>query len=88
MKLAVAIAVLMLVFAAHTEAQEEEQTIEQRFATFQTQVKELTQDLAEKTKAALESIHQSDFATQSRSWFTEQFEKVKQKVEETFPKAS
>ncbi|XP_062321669.1 apolipoprotein C-I [Osmerus eperlanus] len=85
MKLAIAIAVLMLVFAAHAEA-EEEQSIEQRFATFQTQVKELTDGLAEKTKTTLEQIQQSEFATKTRDWFTEQFEKVKQKVEETFPK--
>ncbi|XP_036393859.1 apolipoprotein C-I [Megalops cyprinoides] len=86
MKLPIAIAVLFLVLAAHTDAQEAEPTLEERFATFQTQVKEFADDLTEKTKATFEQIHQSDFAVKTRSWFAEQFEKMKQKVDETFQK--
>ncbi|KAK6326638.1 hypothetical protein J4Q44_G00022830 [Coregonus suidteri] len=56
MKLSIAIAVLMLVFAAHTEAQEAEKTIEEHFATFGNQMKELTDDLTVKTKDLVEKI--------------------------------
>ncbi|KAG7469238.1 hypothetical protein MATL_G00126750 [Megalops atlanticus] len=86
MKLPIALAVLFLVLAAHTEAQEVEPTLEERFATFQTQMKEFAEDLTEKTKATFEQIHQSDFAVKTRNWFTEQFDKVKQRLDETFQK--
>ncbi|XP_039535277.1 apolipoprotein C-I [Pimephales promelas] len=83
MKLYLAAAVLMLVLAVHTEAQDES-TLEQRFATFQTQVKAIAEDLTEKTKTTFQQLDQSEFATKTKSWFSEQFEKVKQKVSETF----
>ncbi|XP_030639645.1 apolipoprotein C-I [Chanos chanos] len=85
MKLPIAIAVLMLVLVANTEA-EEEPTLEERFTSFGNQMKEITGDLATKTKDAFEKFHQSEFATKTRDWFTEQIEKVKQKMEETFSK--
>ncbi|XP_012678577.1 apolipoprotein C-I [Clupea harengus] len=91
MKLSVAIAVLMLVLAAHSDAQEAEvaePTIEQRFADFQQQMQTLTDDLGEKTKAALEKFHTSDIAVKTKSFFAEQFEKIKAKIDETFPKES
>ncbi|KAI2655265.1 Apolipoprotein C-I [Labeo rohita] len=83
MKLYLAAAVLMLVLAVHTEAQEEP-TLEQQFAKFQTQVKEIADDLTEKTKTTFEQIENSEFAIKTKNWFTEQFEKVKQKLSETF----
>ncbi|KAI1886301.1 hypothetical protein AGOR_G00212590 [Albula goreensis] len=86
MKLPIAVAVLFLVLAANTEAQEAEPTIEERFATFGNQMKEFADDLSEKTKTAFEQIHQSDFAVKTRSWFSEQFEKMKDTLEKTFPK--
>ncbi|XP_073703731.1 apolipoprotein C-I [Garra rufa] len=83
MKLYLAAAVLMLVLAVHTEAQDEG-TLEQQFAKFQTQVKEIADDLTTKTKTTFEQIEQSEFAVKTKNWFTEQFEKVKQKLSETF----
>ncbi|XP_052003353.1 apolipoprotein C-I-like [Xyrauchen texanus] len=83
MKLFLAAAVLMLVLAAHTEAQEEP-TLEQRFANFHTQVKDIAGDLTEKTKNAFEQFEQSEFAVKTKNWFTEQFEKMKQKLGEGF----
>ncbi|XP_062394936.1 apolipoprotein C-I [Sardina pilchardus] len=84
MKLLVAISVLVLVLAAHSNA-EEEATVEQRFVQFQQQMQTLTDDIAEKTKTALEQFHTSDFAVKTKNFFTEQFEKLKVKMEETFP---
>merc|ERR1739849_40092 len=77
MKLFLAVAVLLLAFAAHTGAQEEEKTVEQRLADFGAQVTELTSNLADKTKEAFEKIHTSETATGIRDWFTETFNKVK-----------
>ncbi|KAK2903089.1 hypothetical protein Q8A67_007802 [Cirrhinus molitorella] len=75
MKLYLAAAVLMLVLAVHTEAQDEP-TLEQQFAKFQTQVKEIADDLTEKTKSTFEQLEKSDFAVKTKSWFSEQFEKT------------
>ncbi|KAM3613834.1 uncharacterized protein V6R79_005622 [Siganus canaliculatus] len=70
MKLYLAVAVLMLAFVAHTEAQEE--TIEQKFATFNSQMSEFTRNLAEKAKTAMQDIN-----TKSANWFQEQFQRAK-----------
>uniref|UniRef100_A0A671Q514 Apolipoprotein C-I-like n=1 Tax=Sinocyclocheilus anshuiensis TaxID=1608454 RepID=A0A671Q514_9TELE len=83
MKLYLAAAVLMLLLAVHTEAQEEP-TLEQQFAKFQTQVKEIADDLTENTKTTFEQLEKSEFAIKTKNWFTEQYKKVKQKMAETF----
>ncbi|MBB6682330.1 hypothetical protein H4O20_12840, partial [Aequorivita sp. 609] len=83
MKLYLAAAVLMLVLAVQTEAQDEP-TLEERFAKFQTQVKEIAEDLTEKTKTTFEQLDKSEFAVKTKSWFNEQYEKMKQKLSETF----
>ncbi|XP_018931191.1 apolipoprotein C-I [Cyprinus carpio] len=83
MKLYLAAAVLMLVLAVHTEAQEEP-TLEQHFTKFQTQVKAIADDLTEKTKSTFENLEKSEFVTKTKNWFTEQFEQIKQKMTETF----
>ncbi|XP_028837469.1 apolipoprotein C-I [Denticeps clupeoides] len=84
MKLPIAIAVLVLVLAAHSEAQNAEPTLEERFQDFQNSMKTMTDDLTGKAKTAIEQIHSSDFAVKTRNWFTEQFDKMKKKVDETF----
>ncbi|KAJ8005268.1 hypothetical protein DPEC_G00144870 [Dallia pectoralis] len=80
MKLSIAVAVLMLVFAAHTEAQEAEKTIVEHFSNFGDQLK----DMSVKTKDLVGKISDSEFATKTRNWFTEQFDKMKTKIDETF----
>lgn len=49
-----------------TDAQEAEPTLEERFTQFQQQMQTLTDDLAEKTKTALEQFHNSDFAVKTK----------------------
>ncbi|PWS23127.1 hypothetical protein DKP78_14770, partial [Enterococcus faecium] len=88
MKLLVAISVLVLVLAAHSDAQESEPTLEERFTQFQQQMQTLTEDMVEKSKTAFEQFHTSEFAVKSKNFFTEQFEKLKQKVHETFSSQS
>ncbi|XP_071388880.1 apolipoprotein C-I [Centroberyx affinis] len=81
MKLYLAVAVLVLALAAHTEAQEPE-TIEEKLANFGTQVTEFGKDLAEKTKNAFQDLHNSEVATNTRSWFQRQLDSMKAKFEE------
>ncbi|XP_062847967.1 apolipoprotein C-I [Trichomycterus rosablanca] len=76
MKLYLALATLMLVLMAQCEA--EEPSIEQHFANFQAKMKEFGSDLTEKTASALKQIEESELATKTKSWFTEQMEKLKQ----------
>merc|ERR1711970_1314775 len=77
MKLFLAVAVLLMAFAAHTGAQEEEKTVEQRFAEIGAQVTEFSSTVAEKTKEAFEKIQTSETATVIRDWFSDTFTKVK-----------
>ncbi|XP_028280358.1 apolipoprotein C-I [Parambassis ranga] len=74
MRLYLAVALLMLAFVAYTEAQED--TIEQKFTKFGEQISELSRNLAEKAKTAFQDINTSEFATNAKNWFTEQFEKL------------
>ncbi|KAL0985040.1 hypothetical protein UPYG_G00152160 [Umbra pygmaea] len=84
MKLSIAIAVLMLVFAAHTEAQEA-QTIEERFSKFSDQLKEMSDDMTVKTQDLMKKIGDSEFITKTRGWFNDQIDKLKTKIDEGFP---
>ncbi|XP_052473463.1 apolipoprotein C-I [Carassius gibelio] len=79
MKLYLAAAVLMLVLAVHTEAQDEP-TLEQQFAKFQTKVMELTEDLTQKTKTTFEELEKNELVIKTRNWLTEQFEAMKDKI--------
>uniref|UniRef100_UPI003AACC751 apolipoprotein C-I n=1 Tax=Centroberyx gerrardi TaxID=166262 RepID=UPI003AACC751 len=81
MKLYLAVAVLVLALAAHTEAQEPE-TVEEKLANFGNQMTEMGKNLAEKTKTAFEDLHNSEFATNTRDWFQRQFDIVKAKIED------
>ncbi|XP_040020899.2 apolipoprotein C-I [Gasterosteus aculeatus] len=80
MKLYLAVAVLMLAFVAYTEAQDAEQTVEQRFNRFGEQVAEVSKGLAEKAKTTFEEISTSQFAEDTRNWFQTQFESLKSKL--------
>nr|AOR81864.1 apolipoprotein C-I-like protein [Ictalurus punctatus] len=85
MKLYLAVATLMLVLIAHSEAQEES-TIEQQFANFQARFKEFGDDVTEKTKNALKQIENSEIISKTKDWVTEQLEKVRQKFDEVINK--
>ncbi|KAK1795464.1 hypothetical protein P4O66_010630 [Electrophorus voltai] len=83
MKLYLAVAALLLVLLAHTEAQEEP-TVEEHFANIHTKLKEFGEDLSEKAISALKKLEESELASKTRSWITENIEKLKQKIDETF----
>ncbi|XP_026852397.2 apolipoprotein C-I [Electrophorus electricus] len=88
MKLYLAVAALLLVLLAHTEAQEEptveEPTVKEHFANIHTKLKEFGEDLSEKAISALKKLEESELASKTRSWITENIEKLKQKIDETF----
>ncbi|XP_061770673.1 apolipoprotein C-I-like [Nerophis ophidion] len=80
MRLYLAIGVLLLALLAYTEAQDD--TIQQRFANVGDQLSEFGQSIAEKTKAAMKTIQDSDFAIATRNFFQNGFEKLKKSVED------
>lgn len=80
MRLYLAVAVLMLAFVAYTEAQEE--TIEQKFVKFGEQMSEVGKSLADRAKTTFDQIQTSEFASTTKSWFEEQIEKLKTKLQE------
>ncbi|KAJ8354777.1 hypothetical protein SKAU_G00223440 [Synaphobranchus kaupii] len=84
MKLPIAIAVLFLVLAANTEAQNTDQTWEERMSVFGSDMKTFAEGIADKTKDVAQDIHNSDFATKTRDWFEKQIQKMKGKLDETF----
>ncbi|XP_046703799.1 apolipoprotein C-I [Silurus meridionalis] len=85
MKLYLAVATLMLVLLAHSEAVEEP-TIEEHFANIQAKLKEFGEDLTDKTTTILKQIENHEITIKTKSWIDEQMEKVKQKFAETFNK--
>uniref|UniRef100_A0A669BT51 Apolipoprotein C-I n=1 Tax=Oreochromis niloticus TaxID=8128 RepID=A0A669BT51_ORENI len=76
MRLYLAVAVLMLAFVAYTEAQDDT-SIQERFDRFGQKLTEIGQSLAEKTKTAFQDLHNSEFGTSTRNWFTDAFQKMK-----------
>ncbi|CAI5663602.1 apolipoprotein C-I [Oreochromis niloticus] len=81
MRLYLAVAVLMLAFVAYTEAQDDT-SIQERFDRFGQKLTEIGQSLAEKTKTAFQDLHNSEFGTSTRNWFTDAFQKMKDKLGE------
>ncbi|XP_058272203.1 apolipoprotein C-I [Hemibagrus wyckioides] len=83
MKLYLAVATLMLVMIAHSEATEEP-TIEEHFANFQAKLQEFGTDLGEKTSKVLKDLDNSEFVTKTKNWLSVNLEKLKNKFDETF----
>ncbi|KAL4601676.1 apolipoprotein C-I, acidic form-like [Arapaima gigas] len=80
MKLAIAIAVLVLALVAQAEDQEDP-TVQERLANFHNQMKELGESLVENAKATFEKVHNSEFATNARTWLSKQMDKLKAQFE-------
>ncbi|XP_008429390.1 apolipoprotein C-I [Poecilia reticulata] len=79
MRLYLAAAVLLLALVAYTEAQDD---FAERFSNFGDQLTEFGKNVAEKAKTHYDTISTSEFAVSTRNWFTEQFQKIKTKVNE------
>ncbi|XP_020505998.1 apolipoprotein C-I [Labrus bergylta] len=78
MRLFLAVAVLMLAFVAYTEAQEEE-TVQQKLSNLGDQMTEMGKNLAEKAKTTFDELSNSQFASDTRDWFTKHIEQLKSK---------
>ncbi|XP_027004558.1 apolipoprotein C-I [Tachysurus fulvidraco] len=83
MKLYLAVATLMLVLIAQSEAVEEP-TIEEHFANIQAKFQEFGTSLSEKTSTVLKKLEDSEVLTKTKNWFVDSFEKVKNKLDEAF----
>ncbi|KAK1151845.1 apolipoprotein C-I-like [Acipenser oxyrinchus oxyrinchus] len=84
MKLSLSVALVVLALAVLVESAPQDPTLTERFNNFQTQVETLTQDLTEKTKAAMEELHNSEFSVNARNWFKDTFENLKKQMDEAF----
>ncbi|XP_047217376.1 apolipoprotein C-I [Girardinichthys multiradiatus] len=80
MRLYLAAAVLLLAFVAYTEAQDD--AIADKFTNFGDQIAEFGKNVAEKAQTHFDNIRTSDFAESTKNWFTEQFQKIKAKLDE------
>ncbi|WP_206001607.1 hypothetical protein, partial [Paraclostridium dentum] len=83
MRLYLAIATLMLVLIAHSEAAEEP-TIEQHFANLQDKVNEFTDNLGKKATDAWKQLENSKLFSTTSDWLNEQFQSIKKKIDDTF----
>ncbi|XP_056652349.1 apolipoprotein C-I isoform X3 [Monodelphis domestica] len=81
-----AVLVVLLVFLAGPRPAQASSSLAQSFEQFQKKVKEFTETVVEKTKAAITQIKHSDLPSKTRTWITENIQKVKDKVESTFKK--
>ncbi|XP_034976624.1 apolipoprotein C-I [Zootoca vivipara] len=87
MQLAVSIAVVLVALFVVTDSTEigpTEPSLSQRFENFQSNVKTFIDNAGEKTKTALQDLHNSETLTKARNWLSERFQQVKEKVKATF----
>ncbi|XP_059921201.1 apolipoprotein C-I [Gadus macrocephalus] len=89
MKLYLAVAVLLLALATQSEAQAPEEptpagldSLGDKFSQFGDTVAVFGQDIAVKTKDAIQRAQESEFAVNTRTWFSDQMEKMKAKLSE------
>ncbi|XP_067411428.1 apolipoprotein C-I [Emydura macquarii macquarii] len=85
MRPAVPLALILLalaVLADSATAEVTEPTLSQKFESFQHKLQAFADGIAEKTKAAFHDLHHSEFSEKTRNWFSEQFQKLKEKLNE------
>ncbi|XP_042296564.1 apolipoprotein C-I [Sceloporus undulatus] len=87
MQIVVSVAVVLaaLTVVADSEVQTvTEPTLSQKFERFQHDVQTFVDRFGEKTKAAFQGLHQSEISNKTRSWFSETFQKLKEKFRTPF----
>ncbi|KAL8219747.1 UNVERIFIED_CONTAM: hypothetical protein K2H54_032717 [Gekko kuhli] len=88
MQLAVSIAVVLVALSVVTDSASvsvvEEPTLSQKFERFQGEVQTFFDGIGEKAKGAFRDLHNSEISTKARNWFTENFQKLKEKFKKTF----
>ncbi|XP_027801531.1 apolipoprotein C-I [Marmota flaviventris] len=82
-----ALSVLVVVLSVVLEGPAPAQAAPDVSSTFEQipgKLKEFGNTLEDKTREAINHIKNSDFATKTRTWFSETFTKVKEKLKDTF----
>ncbi|XP_044291101.1 apolipoprotein C-I-like [Varanus komodoensis] len=82
MQAVVSIAVVLValsVVAASDEPTTMKPTLSQKFEKFQQEVQGFFDRVGEKVKAAFHDLHHSKFSNQTRSWFAENLQTLKDK---------
>ncbi|XP_075047699.1 apolipoprotein C-I [Mixophyes fleayi] len=82
MKLLLAVSVVLIaltVLAEPSSAESEQPSVKERFQSFGESVKDAATKVGEKTKAVFKDIHESEFATKTRDFFSDGFKKIKEK---------
>ncbi|XP_075772068.1 apolipoprotein C-I [Pelodiscus sinensis] len=64
------------------QAEVTEPTLTRKFETFQSKLQAFADRVADKTKAAFHDLHHSEFNVKTRSWISEQFQRLKEKFNE------
>nr|XP_048681240.1 apolipoprotein C-I-like [Caretta caretta] len=78
------ILVALTVLADSALAQPTEPTLSEKFEKFQNRLQAFADSIADKTKAAFQELRHSKFSEKTRHWFSEQFQKIKEKFNEKF----
>ncbi|XP_061453584.1 apolipoprotein C-I [Rhineura floridana] len=89
MQISLSAAVIFVALSVVTAAAEvpvpmTEPTLSQKFEEFQHEVQSFVDNIGEKTKEAFRDLHHSELSTKTRNWFTENFQKLKDKFKATF----
>ncbi|XP_043850173.1 apolipoprotein C-I isoform X2 [Dromiciops gliroides] len=80
------LAVLLYFLAEGPSPVQGSSSVAEGFERFQEKLKELSDTVANKAKAAIAQLKHSEFSTKTRNWFTQNFQKMKEKMEATFSK--
>ncbi|CAM4698874.1 apolipoprotein C-I [Caretta caretta] len=78
------ILVALTVLADSAQAQPTELTLSEKFENFQNRLQAFADSIADRTKAAFQELHHSELSEKTRNWFSEQFQKMKEKFNEKF----
>ncbi|XP_072836122.2 apolipoprotein C-I isoform X1 [Pogona vitticeps] len=89
MQLAFSVAVVLVALSVVADSAEDpvtstEPTLAQKFEKFQHGLQTFAERVGEKTKAAFLDLHHSEIGNKTRNWFTENFQKLKEKFKATF----
>ncbi|KAM4703604.1 apolipoprotein C-I [Rhinophrynus dorsalis] len=83
MKLLLALSVVLVTLFVVTEASSAESsspTVMERFESFGDSLKEAATKISEKAKSVYKDLHDSEFGTKTRNWFSDTYQKVKGKI--------
>ncbi|KAH0631650.1 hypothetical protein JD844_006086 [Phrynosoma platyrhinos] len=88
MQIITSVAVVLVALSVMADSAEvqtvTEPTLTQKFERFQHEVQAFADRVGEKTKAAFQDLHHSEISNKTRNWFSETFQKLKEKFRAPF----